>query len=174
MNWNVNFWTLLFAFSFGALLITLLMPSNNRDWNEKVLHDLDEIKTMVASGVLKAKKNPCDTVQVIDLPPQEFVNGILNYLLYQKGELKVDNPDVMYFHLPRCELDQILKDVGPGGDVKAYMAVKPNPANNGRTNMLTLFMTDEKVGSDGKNTRMFGEDDGMYDFVEPCPTLCGN
>ena len=78
------------------------------------------------------------------------------------GELV--NPDVRYFQLPRCELDDMLSKVGKGADVKAHLAIKDVKVNGVWAEEIVLVFEDT---ANGGGT-------AFYDFVDPCPNDCKN
>ena len=177
MNWKVNYWTLLFALSLGALLyMRIAGPSQQTAPTPKEAAQT-QIKAVPDSIALCIP----DSSYAISL--NEFMAGVLDYSPYSKdipaniaAKFGIHNPDVEYFHLPRCELDQMLKDVGPKGNVYAYLAVKEmeNPQTHKKEKVITLMFADAATTNvdNFPNVQVNGQAVQFFDFVNPCPTRC--
>jgi hypothetical protein len=162
MNFKPNAWTLLFVLAVGAL-------SFNIYGGEK--SDL---------AVIDSCSNVLDTIsteQAFDMLSDYATylvsnRDLMDSLMTRKGG--VENPDVIYFKIPKCELQQMVKSI-PGGQVTAYLGVKTNP-NSGKA-MIDLFFSDRDMTniniSEGAEMLVAnGEGDRFWDFTSPCPTLC--
>jgi len=148
MNFKPNGWALLFAISCSALVFNLFAY----DGKKKCI-----------------PTKPCDEIPDYRIPPSEAKICLEDYQKYLNDELKVANPDVRYFHLPRCELSEMLRDVGPGASVKAHLAVKKEKQPNGRTeNSIVLIFEDYQTDGESFNLNS----GGFFDFTTPCPNLC--
>lgn len=119
------------------------------------------------------KANPCDKVtDDFRLTDSTALSRINRYKAYAASTFpspdpnnpvagEIINPDVRYFHLPRCELDKMLEEVGPGGDVKAHLAIKDTVINRVAVQEIVLVFGDSLAATQN-----------WYDFVAPCPIDC--
>jgi len=73
------------------------------------------------------------------------------------------NQNVEYFHLPNCELSDMVAQVKPGADVKAHLAIKDVKLNGVKVKEIVLVF--EAVKASDSETY-------YYDFVMPCPPRC--
>jgi len=162
MNLKQNAWMYLF---FASVLLWVGTVTFSCEAAPKV-----EAPTVETSTPETDKKPPCDSLNVdYRLTRDTATNRINRYLAYIKESLPkppakpkagdLNNPDVRYFHLPRCELDEMLKEVGSGGDVRAHLAIK--------TDSITKQQEIILVFSDHLDTPT-----KWYDFINPCPTVC--
>lgn len=114
----------------------------------------------------------CDSIkQDFRLSKSVAINRVGRYQTYISTSLPpapvhpkandIVNPDVRYFHLPRCELDKMLEEVGPEGDVKAHLAIRTDTLDNLEVQQIVLVFGD-----------FTDESTKWYDFVNPCPSNC--
>ncbi len=164
MNFKPNAWTVLFSLTLFALLFNIY----------------GERKTDLVAD------NDCSKVQPDTISSEQAFDMLISYSTYLASNralidsLKttsnsVENPDVIFFSIPKCELQQMVTSI-PGGQVTAYLGIKDNP-QSGKP-MLDLFFSDK----DMSNAFVNGEIDVLaskgaggerfWDFTSPCPTLC--
>ncbi len=105
----------------------------------------------------------CGSIPDYKLTPEEAQEYLEKYEEYLNQEIEVVNPDVRYFYLPRCEMAEMLKDVGAEADVKAHLAVKSEQNENGAiTNAIVLVFEDYLPSTTPS----------WFDFTTPCPNVC--
>ncbi|PHN05978.1 hypothetical protein [Flavilitoribacter nigricans] len=168
MNWKINYWTVLFAITaLGFLIYAFTRP------------DCPPVGS--SPSVCYA---PPDT-----LTPQEAINRLWPYTLFIENykntieEIAKENPkldslvsdisnlNLRYFHLPRCELNEMLRR-RPDGDAYGYLMLEDDPRNPGKKQISLMFY--DKVLPPDINPESLDDDDGtFYDFINPCPTICG-
>lgn len=108
---------------------------------------------------------PCNQIPDYKLKTSDALNYIKDYESYLKDSISVVNANVKNFLLPRCELSEMLLEVGPDADIKAHLAIKPFVDTNGdSTNQIVLIFQDHQDNTLSK----------WYDFTTPCPNICGN
>ncbi len=183
MNFKPNAWTLLFALALGAFLYQMNMKK-----------DVPTDSVKITENSKNGMKEICPP---LILPPSDFYVDYGQYLsyasflknLFENGAkdcpslanefdeyASLVNPDVWSFHLPRCELDSMLR-VNPDGDYYAYMIMK-KPTKDSMVIDLAFshlnvpgnpqFATmDKTLAAKGD-----GDGDGFFDFTSPCPPTC--
>jgi len=170
MNFKPNAWTLLFALALGAFLYQ--MNSSKADTTDTT-----------TTEVTDDKSDPCDTVKVSPIPAEEAFNMLEGYTQYilENSEFMnkaksegILNPDVIYFKIPKCEFATMAESF-PGGDVFAYLGLKP--AETAGEYTIDLFFSDQTrtttTTTDGEVLAAKGDgDEQFYDFTLPCPTTC--
>lgn len=164
MNWKVNYWTGLFALTSLAALYFWYAGNVRVDWttgNERL-----------GQPIGLTTDRPCDAPD--DIPDSIALERIRTYQnrlpdsrAAAASPLRVVNPFVRYFHLPRCELNKML-DLMPYGDVYAYLSIKPadQPDSLGT---LDLIFSDSLLGQGipiGASLKRY------FDFTSPCPPVC--
>ncbi|MGK0364011.1 MAG: hypothetical protein ACI85O_001065 [Saprospiraceae bacterium] len=158
MNLKQNSWMYLF---FASVLLWLGTVAFSCEVKPEVSAEVGEETTAV----------PCNiTKNDFRLPDSTALKRINQYKAYADTTFTAPsnpklndliNPDVRYFQLPRCELDKMLQEVGPGADVKAHLAIKDANVNGVSVQEIVL------VFGDSLGTTM-----NWYDFVDPCPNHC--
>jgi len=171
MNFKLNAWTLLFALAAGALLFNMYGKGT----------------TDVA-----VEGDKCDGVTLDTIKTLDALEMRLGFLEYQDDSLfrayeasakamGIVNPEVHSFHIPRCELDQMVAKF-PGGDVTAYLTLKD--VGNGKRQIDLIFSDKEKtsnvveldkevLAAKGGDLAALGGGAGSYwDFTKPCPDSC--
>lgn len=181
MNWKINFWTLLFALAALALLILLLRPNDG---------------PLLSPGGGISVPMACDTSKRIDTIPATVAHQrIAEYFAFsQLAEMAIKkiqedtsiwkpidsllvptNIGLVYFHLPRCELDQMLRQI-PDGDVYALPILEPDPnypAKEAKKRISMIFHDRPYPVPPKRETYDVGDDGEYYDFIDPCPNSCG-
>lgn len=167
MNFKPNAWTLLFALSLGALLFNMY----------------GESKTDLIAEDEKCSDSTLDTIKTVDA--LEMRNGFLEFQrdsLFEVYEASakakgIVNPEVYSFHIPRCELDQMVAKF-PGGDVTAYLGLKD--LENGQRQIDLIFSDKGKTSNVTEldkeilATKGGGGGETYWDFTKPCPDSCEN
>ncbi len=169
MNLKQNAWMYLF---FASVLLWVGTVTFSCESGPKV--DTTKV-TEVVNDVMTKKAEPCKTdPDSFQLKPIVAQSRIERYVNYAKkfppvntkkltpGELV--NPDVRYFQLPRCELNDMLAKVGEGADIKAHLAIKDVEINNVWVEEIVLVFED--TGAVDSTSTYY------YDFVDPCPKDC--
>ena len=170
MNFKLNAWTLLFALSLGALLFNMY-----------------EGKTE-----LKVEDDKCMGIKLDTIKTLDALEMRLGFLEYQEDSLfrnyeaaakaiGIVNPEVFSFHIPRCELDQMV-DKFPGGDVTAYLGLKDVGngkrqidlifSDNGNTSNAAELDKEVLAAKGGDLSALGGGGENYWDFTKPCPDSC--
>ncbi len=150
MNFKVNAWTWLFVL---AVIVAAYCCMCECAPAEDVL---------VTAHACKSCDPPPENYRI---PPGQANNWIKSYERYANtltDTTVVKNPNVRYFQLPRCEMVEMINEVGEDSDVRAHLAID---ANNGLIKIV--FQDIPKKG----RTEASG-DGGFFDFTQPCPTFC--
>lgn len=154
MNFKPNAWTLLFAI---AAAIALYFCTCKCD------HTLaDPIEIVEDKKPNKCKDLPPPDYQMSDSLAQTWIERYRVYAQKIVPQVKIINPDVIYFTLPRCEMEEMIEDLGPDTDVKAHLAINDE-------GMIVLVFQDIQFS---RETDLSGGS-GFFDFTRPCPTYCG-
>lgn len=147
-----------FFFMFAAL--TLGLCACNGGGNETTT-TTTEATTSVSSGALPAFQISADTAQTW---MKHWVNerkSIVQTL--NSAGMSSDTAFLVYgFHLPRLELDSMLRYLGPDPNVWAMLAIKYDPTS--RKYVPELVFAAEPNGP--------SVDWSYYDFTTPCPNAC--
>ena len=169
MNFKPNAWTLLFALALGALLFNMYgsKEADKKDVAD-VVATLGDCNGHNPTEITSAE---ADTMEAKYLRYLEYNAEILESL--KTSSTPVENPDVFYFRIPKCELQNMVTSI-PGGHVIAHLGIKPNPKSG--EPMLDLYFSDKDMtmSSTGEILAAKGGDGGAkyWDFTHPCPTLC--
>ena len=167
MNFKPNAWTVLFALALGAYLFNM--------YGSKVTTENED-----------ADNNSCQGTQLDTIPPLEAFEMFSNYSVYRSGRFMdslkatgVTNPDVMFFKIPKCELQEMVETF-PNGEVIAYLGMKSSA--DGSSKSIDLFFSDKQVISNAEikaggdilaaKGAAMAEDVKFYDFTQPCPDSC--
>ena len=145
MGFKVNLWTWLFFLSLSFILYSNLKTEKNIE--------------------ITGEQTNCDTIpnyQIEDSLALEYISAYSEFL---KGNIIVNNPNVIYFNLPRCEINEMLNTIGPEADIKAHLAVKDagQSVDGIDLSVVLIFEDQKKVGE---------EKIGFFDFTTPCPNFC--
>lgn len=155
MNFKPNAWTLLFGLATLAAIYF---------YSCQCQHTPEE--TVIAAP--EEKPSRCQELPPPDykIPDDKAGRWIDRYKAYAqtiKAGEKLVNPDVIYFTLPRCEMEEMIKDIGEDSYVKAHLAINDD-------GVIVLVLQDipyQDGSADG------GGGGGFFDFTQPCPTFCG-
>lgn len=173
MNFKPNAWTFLFALSLGALLFNVYSEAVVP--NPLDIGETGEIERICPPNSI----SPDKAHDMIALYKRylETHKTIIDEL--KEGDLGVENPDVRYFKIPRCELQEMVYNLNPEEttDVTAHIGIKIDSSNG--KNMLDLFFKEEnakatKRSATGEILASKGDkgETKYWDFTYPCPTLC--
>jgi len=146
---KLNLWTLLFLITAGYLAYTTFFLESNSD-SQAPETSANCIPTKNCNEIPNFKLNIEDAKQAID-----------NYQSFLQGQKRVNNPDLRYITLDRCQLAEMLRDIGPDSDLIAHLAVKEKKNSFGVIiNEIGLIFEAKKSNSE------------YYDFGVPCPSSC--
>ncbi len=150
----------LFPFFLTILVLALGLCSCNNAGSEATT-DTTESATTAGGGALPAFQIPADTAGVwmkrwID--ERKDIVQVLN-----SAGKSADTTYLVYgFHLPRLELDSMLRYLGPDPNVWAMLAIKYDTKT--RAFVPELVFAAEPNGPQA--------DWSYYDFTAPCPNAC--
>lgn len=169
-NWKINYWTLLFVFAVLTWTSTFI-TSCESTVSEPIVKEPVKQKTHCED--IKEDCPNLDSTYVI--PAAEALLAIGSYktnfkFKEKKGKNeKVNSMDVQSFHLPRCEMESMLCQVG-AGDVYANLAIRPINVKGKTENGIVLVFSDTPVlnKEDGEEVE-FAAGTQFFDFVHPCP-----
>ena len=179
MNFKPNAWTLLFAIALGAFLYNMYGSKTTTE-------------TPLGTDIV-------EVCPPLEIPATEFYPDWSRYLTYAafvdslmefgatqcpsfaSSFARYDhlvNPNIRSFHLPRCELDSMLR-VNPDGDYYAYLVMK-NPKKDSLVidlvfnhqfipGTLEFEKLDKTLAAKGGES---GGSDAFFDFTQPCPDSC--
>ena len=152
MNFKMNGWTLLFAIA--AMAAAYLYTCEC---------DPVEISTDVALATpCKSCDPPPDDYKIPAGQADRWIKSYVKYASTLTDTTIVKNPNVRYFHLPRCEMVEMINEVGEESDVIAHLAIDDSDR------LIKLVFEDTPVK--GSAAQVGGG--GFYDFTAPCPTVC--
>jgi len=153
MDFKLNAWTLLFGIAAIAAVYfyncqcDVALTSTEVDTKEKPN---------------KCKDLPPPDYEIPDSSAVEWIDRYKEYAENFKPNKKILNPNVIYFTLPRCEMEEMIEDIGADSDVKAHLAINDN-------GVIVLVLQDVPY-TDGVADG--GGGGGFFDFTQPCPTFC--
>lgn len=109
----------------------------------------------------------CDGIKSYKIPKEEALSFIENYKKMISGDLEkkvnIKNKNVTYFQLPKCELKQIISEMGEGCNVKGHLALNDD-------SLITLIFEVTKPNTN--NLRNPDDETLFFDFINPCPPMC--
>lgn len=152
MNLKPNLWTLLFVIAAGAFLYLLSAKKE-----PAVTTVENNVKNEQSNVTLRDTISKEEAVHRYEAYADRMIVNIATCGLNSKA--RVDNADVVFFHLPKDEVREMLSLFG-GKDVYGILNIE-NP--NDSIGIVDLMFSDKKPRSEGAV---------YFDFSTPCPTLC--
>lgn len=156
MNFKFNIWTILFLIASGLLAWR---------WNGAPAE-----AGPAAAGkrsVTLVENTPCTPTEINSQTGQSRINAYqTNWAPHYNADTaayyRVGNPNVRYFKLAPCELQQMLAFGSNDAEVFAELALNPAGTKEGVDTIDLIF----KVFNPSTQVVKY------YDFTEPCPPMC--
>lgn len=169
MNFKPNAWTLLFALTFGALIYN--MYAGNGAANTEVA--VNPIDICPPNSITPAQANDMKVLYENYLDTHKSLFDSL-----KQGDEGVENPAVLYFSIPRCELRAMVASLNPDekSNITAHLGIKIDEKTG--KNMVDLYFKEKNarpvMSGKGETLASKGEEGETkyWDFTSPCPTLC--
>ncbi|MEM1319466.1 MAG: hypothetical protein AAGG75_04375 [Bacteroidota bacterium] len=181
MNLKPNLWTLLFLITAAALIYTLTQQPNEQPTQgaTKPLVGADneeDLQILDIDSAYKITKE--DFTTRYDNYKDRYLPVVNNTALNLKDSVGIDTLGILAYTLKEYELDQIyehyskidsVKNEKPQvliypviKDYKVYDPVKQDSVDRSEFDLVFLIRN------------LQGNDEGFFDFTEPCPPICGD
>lgn len=155
MNWNMNYWTLLFLLAAAGLAYQKFAGGHSDD-QSKENAAAPKVEAILCPGTNFTI--PAATAQQrIALYDSLYASQVQSYAASNCNTL---NGGVQFFGIDKCEIQTMANALTTSDSVQAYMTLIPPTGKSGQDTLDIIF----KIFSASGST--------YYDFTKPCPP-CG-
>lgn len=187
MNWKINYWTLIAFFLGGSLLFNVMRPqaAKKAKWKKEITNIDKNVEEVL--GILEGEAD-CDE-KPDTIPPQEAINRMFPFINKMlevrrgvngddstklKDKIKLPyNLSFVGLELRKCETLKIFEK-DPDGN--AYIILTLEEDRDDKTKQLISAIVSDKTvfDKDGKLDIAMAERATFFDFIRPCPPICGD
>lgn len=153
MNWNMNYWTLLFVLAAAGLAYQKFAGGHAED-QSKERATAPKVETVLCPG--SNFTIPAATAeQRINLYGTNYANQVQGFAASNCNTL---NGGVQYFKIDKCEIQDMANSLTSSDSVRAYMTLIPASSKSSQDTLDIIFKIFSASGSAT-----------YYDFTRPCP-----